>query len=44
MKLTHPDSDLTVEPKAEHVAEYQSQGWAKVAAPITPKSDESPGN
>lgn len=36
MKLTHPNAPgVTVEPKAEHAAAYQSQGWIE-------QSDEKP--
>lgn len=31
MKMTHPDAEgVVIEPKAEHAAEYQSQGWVEV--------------
>lgn len=28
-KLTHPDSDQTIEPKVEHADEYRTQGWVE---------------
>ena len=31
MKLVHPDSELVIEPKAEHADEYVSQGWVEQA-------------
>lgn len=31
MKLTHPDSSQTIEPKAEHADEYKTQGWVEKA-------------
>ena len=38
MKLTHPTTGQTVEPKAEHVAAYKSQGWVEQAEePAEPK-------
>lgn len=30
MKLTHPDSEHVIEPKAEHAAAYKTQGWVEV--------------
>lgn len=38
MKLTHPDApDTVVEPKAEHVEAYTSQGWVQVDEPAAEK-------
>lgn len=31
MKLTHPESDQVIEPKADHADVYLSQGWVEAA-------------
>lgn len=33
MKLTHPDSEQTVEVKAEHSGPYLTQGWTVADEP-----------
>ena len=30
-KMTHPNSDQTIEPKREHATAYTSQGWVEAA-------------
>ena len=30
-KMTHPDSDATIEVEADQVANYESQGWSTKA-------------
>ena len=31
-KMTHPNSDQTIEPKREHASTYASQGWVEERA------------
>jgi hypothetical protein len=39
-KLTHPESDLTVEVEADMVAVYETQGWETAPTAKTPKGTE----
>lgn len=38
-KLTHPDSDLTIESEAEQVPMYLSQGWETRPGAKPPEPD-----
>ena len=42
-KLTHPNSDLTVEAEADMVPMYQSQGWQTAPTARTPEVDKTDG-
>jgi hypothetical protein len=39
-KLTHPDSDQTIEVEADSVQVYVSQGWETVSGRTPPAPDE----
>jgi hypothetical protein len=40
VKLSHPDTDLTIEVQAEHAGTYMSQGWRE-ASDDAPKGNAS---
>ena len=39
-KMTHPDSDLTVEAATDQVAMYESQGWETAPTAKAPEPDK----
>lgn len=39
-KLTHPDSDQTVEVEADMVATYETQGWETAKTAKSPEPDK----
>lgn len=39
-KLTHPDSDQTIEREAEDVPTYLAAGWQTVSGRTPPSSDD----
>lgn len=39
-KMTHPDSDQTIEADASAVAMYESQGWETAPTAKAPASDK----
>lgn len=43
-KMTHPDSDVTVEVEADQVANYASQGWSTLSGrtPSLPEPERAP--
>lgn len=36
-KMTHPDSDQTIEANADQVASYESQGWETAKTAKSPE-------
>ena len=40
-KMTHPDSDLSIEVNADQVANYESQGWETAPTVKSPTEDDS---
>lgn len=39
-KMTHPESDQTIEARADMVAMYESQGWETAPTAKAPEADK----
>ena len=41
-KLTHPESDQTIEVEADMVATYETQGWERAKTAKDPEPEKAP--